>query len=217
MSTTFIAAALLFDMDSTLIDSTAVVEDAWTRWALAHDLDPATVLPVIHGRQGYLTMAELVPQRPHEHNIADNEAMLAQELHNVEGIVEIPGAGALISALAGAPHALVTSAPLDLATIRMGVAGVPLPPVLVTAESVTHSKPHPEGFVNAAAELGVDAADCVVFEDSAFGIQAGLAAGMRVVGVGPHAARHDPTWSVTDLSGIQVERVPGGLQVTLPA
>ena len=46
--------------------------------------------------------------------------------------------------------------------------------VRVTAESVGASKPDPEGFLKGAAELGVDPADCVVFEDSAAGLTAAL-------------------------------------------
>ena len=217
VNVTFHARGLLFDMDSTLVDSTAVVEAAWVRWAGEHGLEPGDVLAVIHGRQGHASMAELLPHRSHEENLADNEAMLARELETVEGIVEIPGAAALLAALGDAPHALVTSAPLDLATVRMDAAGLGLPLVLVTAESVTDSKPHPEGFLRAASELGLEPADCVVFEDSAFGIQAGLAAGMRVVGVGPDASGYGPTWAVRDLAEVQVERGPAGLTVTLPA
>ncbi|CAM5276673.1 hydrolase [Streptomyces avidinii] len=56
-----------------------------------------------------------------------------------------------------------------------------MPDVRVTAESVQASKPDPEGFLMGAAALGVDPADCIVFEDSAAGITAGRAAGMRVI------------------------------------
>jgi beta-phosphoglucomutase-like phosphatase (HAD superfamily) len=62
----------------------------------------------------------------------------------------------------------------------------------------------------------VDAARCIVVEDSANGIAAGLAAGMRVIGVGPHAAAAAPTWTVSDARGIHVSRdADGGAVVTL--
>lgn len=68
----------------------------------------------------------------------------------------------------------------------------------------------PEGFLKGAAELGFDPADCIVFEDSGAGIAAGLAAGMRVVGIGPRAAEYGPTVQVADLTQVRVEPVEGG-------
>ncbi|WP_231734938.1 hypothetical protein [Microbacterium hominis] len=55
----------------------------------------------------------------------------------------------------------------------------------------------------------MDAARCIVVEDSANGIAAGLAAGMRVIGIGPHAAEAAPTWTVADARGIHVTRSDG--------
>lgn len=211
------AAALLLDMDGTLVDSHAVVERLWTAWSLDHGVDPARTLSVIHGRQGQESMALLLPDRPDEVNLAENRAMLAQETAETEGVVAIPGAARLLSALAaeGVPYALVTSATVELAAARMAAAGLPLPPVVIAAADVARSKPHPEGFLAAAAALGVDAADCVVVEDSANGIAAGLAAGMRVIGVGPHAAVAGPTWTLPDVAGIRVARGAAGALLTL--
>jgi beta-phosphoglucomutase len=53
----------------------------------------------------------------------------------------------------------------------------------VNGHQVTHPKPHPEVYLRAAEELQVPPEDCIVFEDSYTGVAAGLAAGMRVVGV----------------------------------
>lgn len=80
----------------------------------------------------------------------------------------------------------------------------------VTAEAVGASKPDPEGFLKGAAELGVDPADCVVFEDSGAGIAAGRAAGMRVVGIGPRAGLHGPDVVVRDLTQVKVEPLADG-------
>ncbi|CAL9548770.1 HAD-IA family hydrolase [Streptomyces sp. enrichment culture] len=204
------ARALLLDMDGTLVNSDASVERVWRRWAARHGLDGDEVLKVVHGRQGYASMALLLPDRPMEQNHADNARMLAEETADTEGVVEVPGAAAFLASLAGLPHALVTSADVALSTARMAAAGLALPDVRVTAESVGASKPHPEGFLKGAAELGVDPADCVVFEDSAAGIAAGRAAGMRVVGVGPRAPFLDPDVAVRDLTGVRVAPAPDG-------
>ncbi|MET8975867.1 HAD-IA family hydrolase [Streptomyces sp. NPDC004539] len=211
------ARALLLDMDGTLVDSDAVVERIWRRWADRHGLDGDETLKVIHGRQGHASMAVLLPDRPVELNLADNARMLAEETADMDGVVPVPGAPAFLSALAGVPHALVTSADVALSTARMAAAGLPLPALRVTAESVGASKPDPEGFLKAAAELGVAPADCVVFEDSGAGIQAGKAAGMRVVGVGERAAAHPADIVVRDLREIAVEITPDEIRLHIRA
>ncbi|MFJ6798698.1 HAD-IA family hydrolase [Streptomyces sp. NPDC091268] len=214
--TVLTAKALLLDMDGTIVNSDAAVERCWRDWAVSHGLDPEEALKVVHGRQGYATMAILLPDRPLEQNLADNAALLARETADTEGVVPVGGAPAFMAALADLPHALVTSADTALATARMTAAALPMPEVRVTAESVRQSKPHPEGFLKGAAELGVDPADCIVFEDSAAGIAAGLAAGMRVIGVGPRAAAHTPTAHVPDLTAVAVSPTrTGEIHLTL--
>jgi sugar-phosphatase len=218
-TTVLTARALLLDMDGTLVNSDAVVERIWRRWADRHGLEGDEVMEVVHGRQGYASMAVLLPDRPMELNHADNARMLAEETADLEGVVAIPGAFEFLASLHGLPHALVTSADVALSTARMAAAGLGLPDVRVTAESVGASKPDPEGFLKAAAELGVEPADCVVFEDSGAGISAGRSAGMRVVGVGPRAHLHQPDVVVPDLTGVRVERLgdSGQLRVNFGA
>lgn len=210
--------AALLDMDGTLVDSRAVVEKLWLRWARRHQLDPELVLRTVHGRQGQESMAMLLPGRPQKENLRENREMLATEAVDTDGIVAIAGASALLSALEGLPHALVTSADARLAAARMGAARLRMPDLRVTAEDVTASKPSPEGFLKAAEKLGVAPAECVVFEDSQAGVEAGIAAGMAVLGVGSHAAEYEPTWAVEDLTQIVVEPAPrhDAFQLLLP-
>ncbi|WP_406075835.1 HAD-IA family hydrolase [Streptomyces virginiae] len=210
------AKALLLDMDGTIVNSDAVVERCWREWAVSHGLDPQAAMKIVHGRQGYATMAVLLPDRPMEVNHAENAVMLARETADTDGVVPVAGAPEFMAALDGLPHALVTSADTALATARMTAASLPMPEIRVTAESVQASKPDPEGFLMGAAALGVDPADCIVFEDSAAGITAGRAAGMRVIGVGPRAAAHAPTAHVPDLTALQVTTTPdGSITITL--
>lgn len=215
MPQTLSARAVLLDMDGTLVDSTSVVERLWLAWAEPHGLDPATVLEVIHGRQGHQSMAILLPERDHEINLRENVTMLATESGDVDGVVEITGAAALLDALHPHPHAIVTSADVALMTARMGAAGLALPALTITAESVSKSKPDPEGFLRAASGLGIAPEDCVVFEDSGAGIQAAHAAGMRVIGVGPHAHAHSPEAQVDDLTQVRVVSTDDGFVLTV--
>ncbi|MFI1703259.1 HAD family hydrolase [Streptomyces griseoruber] len=209
------ARALLLDMDGTLVNSDAAVERIWRRWAERHGLDGDEVMRVVHGRQGHASMAVLLPGRPMEQNVADNARMLAEETADLDGVVPVPGAPEFLASLIaqGVPHALVTSADVPLSTARMAAAGLPLPELRITAESVGASKPDPEGFLKGAAELGVAPEDCVVFEDSGAGIEAGHAAGMRVVGVGARAGVHGPDAVVRDLRAVRVESAGGGVRI----
>lgn len=215
MPSVFTPRALLLDMDGTLVDSSAVVERCWGRWALRQGLEPAAVVEVVHGRQGHASMALLLPDRPMEQNLAENAQLLAEETADLDGIRPIPGAPAFLAALAGRPHALVTSAGEGLALARMRAAGLPLPPVRVTAERVGASKPDPEGFLKGAAELGFAPGECLAFEDTGVGIAAARAAGMPVVGVGARAAAHAPSAHAPSLEDVAITAPGGVLTVTV--
>jgi len=215
MTTTLSARAVLLDMDGTLVDSTAVVERLWLEWAAPHGLDRDAVLHTVHGRQGWQSMGMLLPERDPAINREENAQMLARESVEVEGVFEIPGAAILLAALTGTAHAIVTSADVALMTARMAAAGLRVPELQITAENVSMSKPHPEGFLLAASTLDIDATDCVVFEDSGAGIQAGHAAGMTVIGVGRLASAHKPTHHIDDLTQISLTPTDDGVEIQI--
>lgn len=80
-----------------------------------------------------------------------------------------------------------------------------MPAASVTSEDVARGKPHPEGYLRAAALLGVHPDDALVFEDAPAGIAAGLAAGIRTVAVGPNAGDlPDGVHHIPDYSGLSV-------------
>ncbi|KQQ22313.1 hypothetical protein ASF48_03680 [Rathayibacter sp. Leaf299] len=178
------ARAALFDMDGTLVDSTAVVETIWRSFADRFGLDRAMILASVHGVRAEDSVRRFAPPGS---DVAGIVAELNEyELEHTEGTVEIPGAVAFLAALPRTRVALVTSASPALAAGRLAAAGVPSPDVVVTADDVLHGKPAPDGYLAAAERLGVLATDAVVFEDAEAGVRAGLAAGMRVVVVGGH-------------------------------
>jgi sugar-phosphatase len=180
------AAAVLFDMDGTLVDSTAIVEGSWGRFGARHGIDPREILAFSHGRQTIDTISRFLPDLPRDEQRALAQALVADEVENTDGIIEIPGAAAFVDRLidCGIPIALVTSAPRDLAVNRMRAAGVRVPDVIVTAEDVPHGKPAPDCYLRGAELLGVAASDCIAFEDAPAGLESAVASGAHVIAVG---------------------------------
>ncbi|MCS5486319.1 HAD-IA family hydrolase [Curtobacterium flaccumfaciens pv. beticola] len=211
-----VVSGVLFDMDGTLVDSTTVVEAAWTRFGEQHGLDPAEILGFSHGRQTIDTVQRFLPHLSPEDQHAIVATMIAAEIDSTDGIVEVPGAAAFVRRLLDArvPIALVTSAPRDLAVKRMVAAGVPVPDALVPSEDAERSKPHPEGYLRGAALLGVPAERCLAFEDAPAGVEAALASGATTVVVGTLSAPvTEGLPRIAGYEGLTVEREGAGFRV----
>jgi len=172
--------AILFDMDGTLVDSTACVEGLWGGWAAQHGVDLKYLLSVSHGRRSADTIRDIAPHLDAE---AEAKALELLEMDARDGIVAVGGALETLQALHPSRWAVVTSATHALAATRLAAAGLPVPDVLIGAEDVARGKPDPEGYLKGAAALGFAPEDCVVVEDTPAGLNAGRAAGMRVLAI----------------------------------
>jgi sugar-phosphatase len=170
-------SALLFDLDGVLIDSTPAVTRVWTRWAIAHGFDPDDVVRKAHGRPSSATIRDYLPHGDHE---AENREVERGEIQDLAGVVTLPGARELLSALPANRWTVVTSCTRPLAEVRLRAAGLPIPQQLLTCDDVKNGKPDPEPYLKGASLLGVSAANCLVVEDVPAGIRAGKAAGARV-------------------------------------
>jgi sugar-phosphatase len=172
-------AAVLSDLDGVLVDSGDSIEVTWSTWARSHGIDPAVLAGRIHGRPSGDVIREVAPGLDVE---AESDVIARMDIEGPPAKL-LPGAAELLSRDVGVPVAVVTSCPDDLAAARLGAVDLPAPEVLVTSDRVAAGKPDPEGYRLAAAELGVDVARCVVFEDAPAGVAAGRAAGATVVGI----------------------------------
>jgi sugar-phosphatase len=167
--------AFLLDLDGVLVDSVASATRAWTWWASLHGLEAGPFIGA-HGRPSREAIAQLAPELDPEAEAARVEE---RERSDTDGVVALPGAAAVLEA--ERPTAIVTSGGRRLAQARLRAAGLAATEVMITADSVTRGKPHPEPYLLAARRLGVAPAACTVFEDAPAGVSAGKAAGMRVV------------------------------------
>lgn len=176
-------AALLFDIDGTLVGSIDTVEQVWRVWAGRRGIDANEILAVCHGRRSEDTIAEFLPAPEVPAALAELDAL--EHAHAGE-VSALPGTRTLLTQFAAEPHqrwAAVTSGGRQVMLPRLVAAGLPVPRVFVAAEDVSRGKPDPEGYRMAAEALGVQAQQCLVLEDAPAGIGAGLAAGAHVLAV----------------------------------
>jgi len=171
-------AALLFDMDGVLINSTPAVARVLRRWAIEHGFNPEEVVARAHGRPSLTTVREYLPNADHE---AENREVERREIEDLEGVIPLPGALDLLAGLPPDRWTIVTSCTRPLAEVRIRAAGLTLPKKLITSNDITHGKPHPEPYLKGAALLGFPAAECIVLEDVPAGVRAGKAAGAKVI------------------------------------
>jgi sugar-phosphatase len=173
-------AAVLFDMDGVLVDSTPAVARVWTAWALEHGLVPEEVVRHAHGRPSLATIIELLPRGNHD---AENRDVERREIEDIADVVALPGALHLLQSIPESRWTVVTSATRALAEVRLRAAGLPVPIHLVTASDLLRGKPFPDPYLKGAEMLRIPASDCLVVEDAASGVRSGKAAGARVLAV----------------------------------
>lgn len=205
--------AVLFDMDGTLIDSEPVWFETEVRLLAEYgfDLGPEHWEKVLGQPNevacNYLIGVSGVPLSWRELSELIETAMVGQLS---QGLDLLPGAKELLVELqaAGVPTALVSASSRRIVDACLGVIGADFFRHTVSGDDVTRSKPAPEPYLLAARLLGVDAAGCVVIEDSPIGVAAGAAAGCRVLAV-PHAdvavPEHPLITRVGSLDGIDLE------------
>ena len=176
----FSCAAILFDLDGVLCDSTQAVDREWREWAARKGVDGDAVMAIAHGVRTIEVIRRVAPHLDVE---AEAAAIENHEAHDQRGVTVMPGALDLVQSIPGGRWGVVTSGSRLLAQSRLQHCGLPVPEVLVTSDDVTNGKPHPEPYLKGAEALGYGAAECLVIEDAPAGIQSARAGGMRVLGI----------------------------------
>lgn len=203
---TFSCAAILFDLDGVLCDSTRQVDREWREWAARKGVDGDAVMAIAHGVRTIEVIRRVAPQLDAE---AEADAIENHEASDQTGVVVMPGAVDLVKSIPMGRWGVVTSGTRLLAQNRLRHCGLPVPDVLVTSDDVTNGKPHPEPYLKGAEQMGLAPAECLVIEDAPAGIQSARAGGMKVIGIAS-------TYGVEKLRGADaVVRAFSGIQVSL--
>lgn len=215
----FYTRGLLFDMDGVLISSLGSVERSWRKWAEHRGLDIASTIRAAHGRRAIDTLRALLPDADHATELKLIEDL---EIADTADLRILDGVRPILQSVPQKYWTIVTSATDRLARARLAHAGVPVPEKIVTGDMVTLGKPNPEPYIKGAQILDLAPADCVVIEDSSPGVQAGHAAGCKVLATTfSHSAKKlaAADWIVQSLAEVTVTVLPDGrsLMLELPA
>lgn len=205
--------AVLFDLDGTLVDSTASVERNWARLADRLGRPFAELEPLIHGIPAAQVLRMLDPAMPEDEIAGHAQFLQDGESTDTGDVLAQPGALTMLDGLPTSRWAIVTSGSLRLATARMTAAAIPRPRVLVTADDVAIGKPAPDPYLAGARAIGFPPERCLVLEDAPAGVASAQAAGCPVIGIlTTHRELPGPT--VPSLADIELSPDRTGVIVT---
>jgi beta-phosphoglucomutase len=193
--------ALIFDMDGVIIDSNPLHRVAWAEYTRRHGVEMTDAMQRrMYGKRNDEIIRDFLGAHLDDFEVfahgAAKEALYRQLMKPRTEESLVPGIREFLARYRNLELAVATNAEAANVDFVLDDTGLrPLFRIIVNGHEVTHPKPHPEIYLRVAEALEVAPEHCIVFEDSHTGVESGLAAGMRVVGVG---TTHD------DLNGISV-------------
>lgn len=174
----------LFDFDGVIVDTEPIYDMFWNEASERYGLGIPDFADIIKGT----TMPHIMENYFSDYPM-DFQQMVLREASEYECDMPLPLMSGSLEFLhtlkqEGVQMGLVTSSDqkkIDRAFQMYDFSG--LFDTIVTADRITKGKPNPMCYLLAASDLNISPSDCLVFEDSFAGIQAGTDAGMRVVGL----------------------------------
>lgn len=181
--------ALIFDMDGVVVDSNPLHRAAWLEYNRRHGIETTEAMQArMYGKRNDEIVRDFFGASLADADIvrhgADKERLYREMLSPRLSEALVPGLRDFLAKHRDLPLALATNAePANVDFVLDGAQLRDFFRVIVDGHQVARPKPHPEIYLLAADLLGVRPEFCVVFEDSHTGVEAGLGAGMRVIGV----------------------------------
>jgi HAD superfamily hydrolase (TIGR01509 family) len=214
---TFPFAAVLFDLDGVIADTTELHYKVWKEFAAQHNYTPTgEELLATNGRRAAETLRLWLGQSLDDQAVAtlttDRETLFNRMLAT-EPVPPVPGVGRFVQMLKAGriPKAVVTSAVPANATLALERVELrDAFDVIITAADVVRGKPDPEPYLMAARRLSVAPNLCLVVEDSIPGIRAAKAAGSKCLALTTTFSREmlvveRPDWIARDFNALKDE------------
>ena len=181
-------SGLIFDFDGVIADSEVLAGTILAKFV--NDLGLATTLHEALNRYGGKRWSDILAavedgfgqKLPEGFSERLKEATLSsfrQDLRAIEGVADF------LKQFRELPHCVASSSSLDRLILCLDILGLTkeFGDFVFSAEMVARGKPFPDVFLLAAERMKVNPLDCIVIEDSANGVRAGVAAGMTVIGL----------------------------------
>ena len=211
----------IFDMDGVVIDSNPFHKIAWEKFLNGQDIpfDDQLFDNVLSGRTGptslRLIFGDDLSQEKLDMYLEEVDSNYQNILRQSDDVRPIAGVHAFLDQITGngMKLALATSAPT--LNIELGLQKLKLENTfehIVGKVDVSHGKPHPEVYLTSLKLLGLDAENCIVFEDSKAGIQSARSAGIQVVGIASGHSKEElleegVSMVVDDFTGLSPDKV----------
>ena len=182
----------MFDLDGVLLDSMQLHIDAWEFYLKFQGISDDRLSERMHGKRNDEIVREifglsLSAEEVFRHGAA-KEALFREMMRPHLEQKLVPGIRSFLESWKTVPMGLGSNAePPNVDFVLDGARLRPYFQSVVDGHQVQRPKPDPEIYLKAAAQLGVDPENCIVFEDSMTGVNAGLRAGAKVVGIGTTA------------------------------
>jgi len=181
--------ALIFDMDGVLLDSNAAHREAWTAYNRGCGVETTEeMVQRMYGRRNDQIVRDFFGDALSDDEVArrgaDKERLYRKMIGPRLQQMLVPGLRAFLERFREAPMAVASNAEPDNVSFLLDQTGLrPFFRVVVDGHQVSRPKPHPEIYLRAAEWLDIAPKNAIVFEDSHSGVEAGVAAGMRVIGL----------------------------------
>ncbi len=181
--------ALIFDMDGVVIDSNPVHREVWARYNRRHGVETTEEMQQrMYGKRNDEIVRDFLGESLTDAEVAGHgaakERLYREMVLPVIPQALVPGIREFLTRHSDLPIGMGTNAePANVQLVLEAAGLAKYFRAIVDGQQVARPKPHPDIYLRVAEILGVAPANCVVFEDSYSGVAAGVAAGMRVVGL----------------------------------
>jgi beta-phosphoglucomutase family hydrolase len=182
--------AVIFDMDGVIVDSNPYHKEAWIKFTEKYEVElkEEEIPEKIYGKTNDAALREVFDKEfstEENEKLGEEKEAIYRELH-AEDLEPIPGLRQFLQMLKQhqIPTAVATNAPvsnIDFIMERTGLRS--FFDVVINSSMVAKGKPDPEIYLKSAEKLGMPPERCIVMEDSVPGVEAGVRAGMKVVGI----------------------------------